>query len=75
MKADSQAIGRKDTYDAEYFESFFASVKPIVERRLAEAITATAGLIMGAWEAAGKPAIGLEGARPVEKVKKPGSNR
>src|SRR6266850_504606 len=73
LKADSAAIAGKDTYDVEYFETFFTRVKPILEQRLAEAITATAGLIIGAWEAAGKPALSLDGARPVEKVKKPGS--
>jgi hypothetical protein len=72
LKADSEAIAGKDTYDDAYFEKFFTKVKPILEQRLAEAISATAGLIIGAWDAAGKPALNLEGARPVEKVKKPG---
>src|SRR5262245_1445455 len=75
MKADTEAIGRKDTYDDEYFEAFFTRVKPILEERLGEAIGATAGLIVGAWEAAGKPTVTLQGARPVEKVRKPGSIR
>jgi hypothetical protein len=30
-------------------------VRPILEQRLGEAITATAGLIMGAWQQAGSP--------------------
>jgi hypothetical protein len=72
LKADTEAIAGKDTYDDTYFEKFFTRVKPILEERLAEAISATAGLIIGAWDAAGKPALSLEGARPVEKVKKPG---
>jgi len=72
LKADSEAITGKDTYDEAYFEKFFTKVKPILEQRLAEAISATAGLIIGAWDAAGKPALNVEGARPVEKVKKPG---
>lgn len=67
LKADSEAIAGKDTYDGAYFEKFFVTVKPILEQRLAEAITATAGIIIGAWEAAGKPIPTLEGARPVEK--------
>ena len=45
-------------------------VRPVLEKRLADSITATAALIMGAWEQAGRPALKLEGARPVEKVKK-----
>jgi hypothetical protein len=43
----------------------------VLERRLAESITATASVIIGAWEQAGKPVLTMEGARPVEKVKKP----
>jgi hypothetical protein len=64
-------VAGKDTYDDDYYEKFFAKVKPIVERRLADAITASASLITGAWEAAGKPTLALEGTRPVEKVRKP----
>jgi len=70
LKADTEAIAGKETYDQEYFEKFFIKVKPVLEQRLAEAITATAGLIIGAWDAAGRPALSLEGARPVERVKK-----
>lgn len=71
LKADSEAVAGKEAYDDDYFERFFVKVKPILERRLAEAISATAGLIIGAWEQAGKPLLTLQGARPVEKVKKP----
>jgi hypothetical protein len=71
LEADRAAIARKDTYDNEYFEAFLSKVKPVLERRLAESITATASLIIGAWEQAGKPVLTMEGARPVEKVKKP----
>jgi len=71
LEADSAAVTGKDTYDDDYYEKFFAKVKPIVERRLADAITASASLITGAWEAAGKPTLTLEGTRPVEKVRKP----
>jgi len=67
MKADSEAIGTKDVYDDEYYERFFLKVKPILEQRLSESITATAGMIMGAWEAAGKPAITLDAPRPLQK--------
>jgi hypothetical protein len=71
LKADSDAIAGKDVYDDEYFEKFFTKVRPILEKRLAESITATASVIIGAWEAAGKPALKLQGARPLEKVRKP----
>ena len=70
LKADDEAVAGKDVYDDEYFEKFFVKVKPILERRLADSITATAGIIIGAWELAGKPVLTLEGARPVQKVEK-----
>jgi hypothetical protein len=42
----------------------------VLERRLTDSISATAGLIVGAWELAGKPAPVVKEARPVQKVKK-----
>jgi hypothetical protein len=71
LKADREAIAGKDVYDDEYFETFFTKVRPILEQQLAESITATASVIIGAWEAAGKPTLKLQGARPLEKVRKP----
>jgi hypothetical protein len=71
LKADREAVAGKDTYDDAYFEAFFEKVRPVFERRLADSITATAGVIVGAWDLAGKPTVKLEGARPVQKVKKP----
>ena len=69
LKADKDAVGRKETYDDGYYEAFFASVRPVLEQRLAEAITATAGIIVGAWEQAGRPALRTEDARPVQRVR------
>jgi hypothetical protein len=46
-------------------------VKPVLDRRLSEAITATASVIIGAWTEAGRPVVKLDGARPVQRVKKP----
>jgi hypothetical protein len=75
LKADSEAVRNKEEYDADYFDKFLAKAQPVLEQRMADAATATAGVIIGAWEAAGKPTLTLEGARPVEKVKKPSLNR
>ena len=71
LKADKESVAAKEVYDDDYFEKFFVKVRPILEQRLSESITATAGMIIGAWEAAGKPALELEGARPPQKVRKP----
>jgi hypothetical protein len=70
LQADTEAIAGKDAYDDDYFEKFFVKVRPVLEKRLADAITATASLIVGAWEQAGRPMLKLEGARTVERVKK-----
>jgi hypothetical protein len=70
LKADSAAIAGKDAYDDEYFEKFFVAVKPILEKQLSLSITATAGVIVGAWEAAGRPAVKTTDARPLQKVRK-----
>ncbi len=71
LKADKEAIAGSETYDDQYFEKFFTAVRPVLETRLGEAITATAGVIIGAWEQAGKPAVRIRDARPVQKVRRP----
>lgn len=71
LKADKEALGGRDTYDAAYFESFFAKVQPLLEQQLSKAISATAGVIVAAWEQAGRPALRLDDARPVERVRGP----
>jgi hypothetical protein len=68
LQADKTAVAGKETYDDDYYEKLFAAVKPVIDRRISAAISATASLIMGAWEAAGRPTLKLEDARPVEKV-------
>jgi hypothetical protein len=71
LKADKDAIAGKDSYDEQYFERFFAAVRPILEKRLADSVTATASLIVGAWEQAGKPALRIEMPRIVQPVRAP----
>ncbi len=69
LEADKAAVAGKDAYDDEYFEKFFEKVKPIVERRIGEAITATASMLAGAWEEAGRPVLKTELPRTVQKVR------
>lgn len=71
LAADRAASAGKDVYDDDYFEKFFAGARTILEQRLGDSITATVGVIVGAWEQAGKPALALKDARPVQKVRKP----
>src|SRR5438128_3084657 len=46
LDADKEAIAGKDSYDDEYFEKFFAKVKPMLEKRIGDSITATASVIV-----------------------------
>jgi len=44
-------------YDAQYYDAFFAAVKPILEKRISDAITAVASIITAEWELAGRPVL------------------
>ena len=69
LKADKDAAAGRTTYDDEYFEKFFAAVKPMLEQQLSASITATAGMLIGAWEQAGKPALQTTDPRPVQRIR------
>ncbi len=71
LAADKEAIAGRTTYDDEYFEAFFGRVKPILERQIGAAITATASLIVTAWEQAGRPVLKTDVTRQVQKVRPP----
>ena len=65
LKSDLEAIGTRDEYDDAYYAAFFKANRAVVERRLNEAISASAAMIAGAWEAAGKPPVPVNAnARP-----------
>jgi hypothetical protein len=59
LKSDLDAIGNRDVYDDAYYAAFFAANKPVMEQRLNRAIAASAAMMTGAWEAAGKPEVSL----------------
>jgi len=71
LKADKEALGSGNTYDDAYFERFFTAVKPALEQQLSAAITATASMIVSAWDQAGRPMLRMTEARPLEKVRSP----
>src|SRR3954447_8510521 len=71
LAADDAAKSGKDASDDDYFEKFFARVQPTLERQLSAAIAATAGVIIGAWEAAGRPTPALRDPRPVQRIRRP----
>jgi hypothetical protein len=70
LKADKEAVEGKATYDDDYFEKLFTRVRPMLETRLAESITATASMIVGAWQAAGSPALRTEMPVVPQKVRR-----
>ena len=69
LRADLDAIGGRDEYDDAYYAAFFTANRAVVERRLNESIAASAAMIAGAWEAAGKPAVPVN-ARPTTQRRK-----
>ncbi len=70
LAADNLAKAGKDLYDDDYFEKFFVAVKPVLEERLSAAVTATASLIITAWERAGKPVMFTEVPRTPKPVRR-----
>jgi hypothetical protein len=67
LASDLQAIGGRDIYDDTYYAAFFKSNRVVMERRLNEAIAATAAMIAGAWEAAGRPRLPLDAPAPPQR--------
>jgi zinc dependent phospholipase C len=67
LKSDLEAIGTRDEYDDAYYAAFFTANRVVLERRLNEAIAASAATIAGAWEAAGKPAVPVNPKAPPQR--------
>jgi hypothetical protein len=70
LDADKRAIAGRDVYDDQYFAMFLSGAQPVLEKRLAESIKATASLITAAWIEAGKPPLPLESPRIPRKVRR-----
>jgi hypothetical protein len=66
LEADRKAAGSRKVYDDAYYRAFFAEAKPLLERCVADATTATASLLVAAWQQAGRPSVPTEsrGADP-----------
>ncbi len=69
LKADRDATASRTDYDDGYFDAMFTATRPILENRVDAAITMTAAVITGAWEAAGRPdLVTVERARSPRKI-------
>lgn len=67
LKADLDAIGTRDEYDTAYYDTFFKANRAVLEKRLTDAMSATAAIIAGAWEAAGKPPLPVAPPSPPQR--------
>ena len=70
LDADKVAVTGREVYDDAYFAALFEKVKPTLEKRLADAITATASVITSAWQEAGKLPLPVDQQRTVRKVRR-----
>jgi hypothetical protein len=62
----------KEEYDDAYFDAMLEKTRPILEKRISQAITGVASVITAAWIEAGKPALPLEAPKVVRKVRREG---
>jgi len=71
LESDRKAADGREFYDDVYFDAFAAGTLSTLERRLNDSISSVASFIVGAWEAAGKPAIPKEGPRTPRRIRRP----
>jgi hypothetical protein len=71
LAADRAAAAGREFYDDGFFAAFKREALPVVDRRVADATSATAAFITGAWIRAGKPTVPLNLSRAPRRVPKP----
>jgi hypothetical protein len=71
LDSDLRAATGREYYDDGYFAVFEKEQFATLERRVNESISAVASLVMGAWEAAGRPAIPAERPRSPRPIPRP----
>lgn len=71
LAADREAIQGRTVYDDGYFAKMYEKTGPIMEKRIAGAITGVASLITSAWTDAGRPAVPVDAPpRPPRAIKR-----
>jgi hypothetical protein len=70
LAADRVAVQGKAEYDDAYFDAMLEKTRPILQKRISQAITGVASVITAAWTDAGKPALPPEAPRTVRKVQR-----
>jgi hypothetical protein len=69
LAADRAAVHGKEEYDDAYFDAMLEKMRPMLEKRISQAITGVASVMTAAWVEAGRPALPLEPPRMVRKVR------
>ena len=68
---DRTAADGREFYDDAYFDAFAKGSLPGLERRLNDATTAVAAIIIGAWEQAGRPPMPTAAPRTSRRIRRP----
>jgi alkylated DNA nucleotide flippase Atl1 len=68
LDADRKAAAGREFYDNGYYAAFGNAVRPIIERRVSEAASGVASVIVAAWTEAGKPTLPTRVVRPPARI-------
>jgi hypothetical protein len=68
LEADRKATAGREFYDDGYFAAFTNGARPIIEKRLSEAASGVASVIVSAWTEAGKPVLPVNVVRPPARI-------
>ena len=71
LAADAKAAAGREFYDDAYFAALAVSERPVLEKRINDSITAVAAIIIGAWDAAGRPDVPLQRIRTPRRIPPP----
>jgi len=69
LDADRAATAGREFYDDGYFAAFLKGAQPIVEKRLSDAVSGVASVVVSAWENAGRPKLPLDTPRPPVRIR------
>jgi hypothetical protein len=76
LQSDAKAARGRAFYDEAYFDVLATEQLSVLERRLNDSVTAVAGMVIGAWEQAGRPQVPRERpARAPRPIRPPGRER
>ena len=70
LAADRAATTGREFYDDGYFEVFAKGARPVAERRLSDAASSAASVIVAAWTEAGRPALTVKTATTPARIRR-----